>query len=251
MTLPPTRYFYGQDKLNYADLHRPTGDGAGTGAARGTVVLIHGGFWRWSPDYFDGPTPLARAFAAEGFAVWQLEYRTVGAGGGWPTTFVDVDAGIAHLAVVAEDEGIELGHVVTVGHSAGGHLAVWALGVENSPLVGAVSLAGVLDLRLAERENLGRGAVANFLGGSSARHPERIDSASPTEHPILGKGVRLVHGDADPTVPDSQSRSYLAAALAAGQDAALSGFPGDHFDVIDPTHDSWKLTLGAVVELTA
>jgi acetyl esterase/lipase len=246
VTSTPQRFSYGDDRLNYADLHRPA-----SGASRGTVILIHGGFWRWNAEYFSGPTPIALALAALDYTVWQIEYRSVGSRGGWPNTFVDIDAAIAHLAVVAEVEEFETGPVISMGHSAGGHLAVWALGIENSSLVGAISLAGVVNLRLAERENLGRGATAAFLGGSSERYPERYDGGSPAEHPVAGKPVRLIHGRDDLVVPLSQSTTYLERATAAGQDAALSAFDGDHFDVIDVDNASWTLTLAAVTELTS
>jgi acetyl esterase/lipase len=244
VSTPATRYSYDDDPLNYADLHRAHGD-----LSRGTVVLIHGGFWRWDPEYFDGPTPLAHALAREGFTVWQVEYRTVGRGGGWPTTFVDIDAAIARLPRVADEEGIELGPVITMGHSAGGHLALWALGIEGSPLAGAVSLAGVVDLRLAESENLGRGAVVGFLGGPSSKVPERFERTSPAEHPVVDKPVRLIQGEADLIVPVSQAESYRAAATAVGQDVTVSLFAGDHFDIIDPRHAAFDLLLAAAAEL--
>jgi acetyl esterase/lipase len=246
------RFTYGPDPLQFVDLHR-----AGGGEALGTVILIHGGYWRYDPTYFDGPTPMAQEFARLGFTTWQIEYRAMGARGGWPETLQDVASAIDLLATVpALSPGVGLGKVVTVGHSAGGHLAVWALGesVTGSlalPLAGAVSLAGVVDLRLAERDNLGRRAAANFLGGTSAEVPERFDAASPAEHPVPGLPVRLIHGTTDDVVPVSQSEAYLAAALRAGQPATLQTFDGDHFDIVDIHHPSWELTVAAVRALTA
>jgi acetyl esterase/lipase len=249
------RFSYGPDPLQYGDLHRADVH-PGVGAdPLGTVILIHGGYWRHDPTYFDGPTPMAREFARLGFTTWQIEYRAMGARGGWPSTLQDVAAAIDLLATVA-DAAPPLGKVVTVGHSAGGHLAVWALGESATgslavPLAGAVSLAGVLDLRLAERDNLGRRAAANFLGGTSDEVPERFDTSSPAEHPVPGLPVRLIHGTADDVVPVSQSEAYLAAALRAHQPAALETFDGDHFDIVDIHHPSWALTVAAVRALTA
>jgi len=242
------RFTYGPDPLNFADLHRPA-----TGAPLGTVVLIHGGFWRHDPTYFDGPTGMAREFARLGFACWQVEYRALGARGGWPETLQDVAAAIDLLARMPE---FSPGQVVTVGHSAGGHLALWALGESATgslavPIAGAVSLAGVLDLRLAERDNLGRRAVANFLGGTSDEVPERYDAASPAEHSVAHRAVRLIHATGDDVVPVSQSEAYLAAANRVGQDVRLETVDGDHMDVIEVAHPSWQLTLAAVRELTS
>lgn len=245
MPLRPTRYRYGDDALNFADLHRSRAD-----KTRGTVVLIHGGYWRWNREYFDGPTPMAHELVLLGYNVWQVEYRALGSGGGWPNTVNDIDAAIGRLVEVAAEEHIPLGPVLAMGHSAGGHLAVWALGLPDSPLVGAVSLAGVLDLRLAERDNLGGGAVRDFLGGSPARHPARYESADPARHPAAGKRVRMIHGTEDDVAPVSQSLSYLLAARAVGQDASLVELSGDHFDVIDPKHPSWASTVAAAFDLT-
>jgi acetyl esterase/lipase len=245
MPMPPTRYRYGDNPLNFADLHRAAGK-----QSRGTVVLIHGGYWRWNPDYFEGPTNMAYELAANGFNVWQVEYRALGSGGGWPTTLNDIDASIARLGELRHEADLHIGAMISVGHSAGGHLAVLALGLPESPLVGAVALAGVLELRLAERENLGGGAVRDFLGGSPVRHPARYESANPAQHPTASKPVRLIHGTADRVVPVSQSLSYQLAGRAVGQDVTLAEFDGDHFEIIDPSHPSWSLTLAAVVELT-
>jgi acetyl esterase/lipase len=237
------RFTYGDDPLHYVDLHRAVG------AVRGTVILIHGGFWRWNPDFFNGPTPAAELLATMGWNIWQIEYRSVGSGGGWPTTLEDVAAAIDRLADVP---GIELGRVITVGHSAGGHLAVWALG-HTGPvtLAGGISLAGALDLRLAEREGIGNDAAVNFLGGTSAEFPDRYDSASPSEHPVAHIPVRIVHGTEDSVVPMSQSSSYAAAAKKAGQSVQLQRVSGDHGVVIDPRTDAWASTLAAIIDLTS
>jgi acetyl esterase/lipase len=236
------RFTYGDDPLHYVVLHRAVG------TVRGTVVLIHGGFWRWSPDYFNGPTPAAQLLATMGWNIWQIEYRSVGSGGGWPTTLEDVAAAIDRLADVPD---IKLGRVITVGHSAGGHLAVWALG-HTGPitLAGGISLAGPLDLRLAEREGIGDDAAVNFLGGTSADFPDRYNSASPSEHPVAHIPVRIVHGTEDSVVPMSQSNSYAAAAKKAGQDVQLQQVAGDHGAVIDPQADAWTATLTAITDLT-
>lgn len=112
---------YGEDPSQFAELYRPRG------RSRGVVVVIHGGFWKWSYDYTLGQ-PLARALADEGWTAWNIEYRRVGNGGGTPQTFDDVSAAIDALAEV---EGLDVSTVVTLGHSAGGHLAVWAAGREE------------------------------------------------------------------------------------------------------------------------
>jgi acetyl esterase/lipase len=199
------------------------------------VVIIHGGFWRARFD-LDLGRPLAADLATHGFVACNIEYRRVGNGGGWPATADDVAAAIDHLAELDVDTSA----VVTVGHSAGGHLAVWAAGRAGArvPVTAAVAQAGVLDLVAAHREHLGSGATAAFLGGAPDDVPARYRAADPLIAAPLAAPVLCVHAVVDDTVPISQSEKYVAA--AAGN-AVLHAVPGDHFSVIEPTHSSWLL----------
>jgi acetyl esterase/lipase len=239
------RFEYGDGPMQYAVLHPASGE------PLGTVVLIHGGFWRGTPDLFDGPTPLAEALVARGWHVWQPEYRQLPSGGGWPQTVDDVAAGIERLGEVAADRDLALGPVITVGHSAGGHLAVWALSRPGAvlPLAGAVSLAGVLNLRLGDEEGIGGGAVPDFLGGHAAEHPDRYAAADPIARIDPALPVRIVHGDEDDVVPMNQSDTYVAAARSAGQDVALAVVEGDHMVVLDPAHPAFAALSTALEEI--
>ena len=227
---------YGDHPAQRAELTRPDGD------PRGVVVVIHGGFWRAQYDLSLG-RPLAASLAAEGWAAWNLEYRRVGDGGGFPTTFDDVAAGIDALADV---DGIDTSRVLTLGHSAGGHLAVWAAGRAGTsrwsdvgvPVTGAVSQAGVLDLAAAAAEALGGGAVRAFLGADA--DPEDVD---PARQVPLDVPVRCVHAAGDDLVPIDQSRRYVDAATRAGAAAELIEVDGDHFTIIDPATAAWTRTL--------
>lgn len=197
------------------------------------VVLVHGGFWR-EPYRRDTLAPLAAAIAAGGYATWNVEYRRVGAsGGGYPETTDDVLA--AFDALSGLPASLDLDRVTVVGHSAGGHLALWLAAQRR--LAGVVSLAGVADLVAAGEQHLGDDAVKDFLrGGAATDHPE-VDPAKlvPTGVPSL-----LVHGDDDANVPLDQSERYEAAATAAGDDCRLLRIDGaDHFVVIDPSSAAW------------
>lgn len=225
---------YGSDPSQYADLYRPDGD------PRGVVVVVHGGFWRSQYDATLG-APLAEALADQGWAAWNLEYRRVGNGGGVPTTLDDVAAGIDALA----DTGLDLTTVLGLGHSAGGHLAVWAAGRESPrvPLTGVVSQAGVLDLSTAFADGLGGGAVRAFVGG------EPDAAVDPLQQVPLAVPVRCVHGRSDGNVPLSQSQAYVTAATEAGADATLTEVDGDHFVLIDPTSPVWQTQLDLLADL--
>lgn len=236
------RTTYGADPSQYGELYLPDGE------PRGVVVVIHGGFWKSAYDLSLG-APLATSLAAAGWAAWNLEYRRVGNGGGAPATFDDVAAGIDVLA----DLGLPLATVVTLGHSAGGHLAAWAAsrtrderwagGVEVTHVV---SQAGVVDLVAADAEGLGGGAAAALLGHA----PTAADAAyDPAQQLPLEVPLWCVHGRDDDIVPISQSEQYVAAATAAGARAELVAVEGDHFTVIDATSDAWTRTLAILDDL--
>jgi len=248
----PTRHRYGDDPAQVADLYLPDGP-----AAAGVIVIIHGGFWRAQYDLTLG-APLAADLARRGWAGWNLEYRRVGNGGGWPATLDDVAAGIDHLATL--DVGLDLSSVVTIGHSAGGQLAAWAAARPGRPadapgaspgvaVTAVIAQAGVLDLRAGVDAGLGNGAIGDFLGGSPDEVPDRYDAASPIERVPLGVPVRCVHGRGDDIVPVDQSERYVAAATAAGDDAVLVEVDGDHFAVIDVTSQAWATTVELVGQL--
>jgi acetyl esterase/lipase len=205
----------------------------GPGDAALLVAVVHGGFWRSRVDA-SSIAPLAAALAAAGHRVWNLEYPRVGeAGGGWPGT---ADAVAAALdALVAEAAGRA---VAVVGHSAGGHLALWAS--RGRPLAAVVALAPVCDLAAAHREGLGEGAVEELIGAPPEAAPTAYREASPGERLPLGVPALLVHGDADPRVPIAQSRAYAAAARAAGDACDLVELPGvDHMALIEPDGPAW------------
>ncbi len=240
---PPTRkgppvetITYGDDASQFAELTRAAG------TSRGVVVVIHGGFWRSRYDLSLG-RPLAASLAENGWDAYNLEYRRVGNGGGWPRTFEDVSAGIDALATV---DGIDTSNVITLGHSAGGHLAVLAAGRTGAavPVSAAISQAGVLDLSAAADENLGAGAVKALMGGGA------LNPADPSAQIPLAVPVRCIHGTDDDNVPISQSIGYVERARMAGADAELTRVEdGDHFVVIDPASRAWVQTLGILEAL--
>jgi acetyl esterase/lipase len=242
--LPPARQIaVGDHPDQVGNLHLPVGDGPWQ-----TIVLIHGGDWKWGWDR-TLMTPLAHDLARRGYAVWNIEYRRVGQeGGGWPGTLEDAAAAIDHLDEVG---AVDTGRVVTVGHSAGGHLAVWLAARHRLPAGApgatprvrpgaAVSQAGLVDLVRGDADDLGGGACAALLGGSAEEVPDRYAVASPAALLPLGLPVLLVHGGHDVDVPVSQSRAYEAAARAAGDEVELVELPdADHFDVVEVDHPSW------------
>lgn len=215
------------------------------------VVVVHGGFWRAAYDR--GHTgPLAADLAARGCLVAQLEYRRTGQpAGGWPATFTDVTAGLRALAQVPEFAGAyAAGRApVLLGHSAGGHLALWVAGLpasERPPVGTVVALAPVADLYEAFARDLDDGAVVALLQGTPAQVPERYAYAQPARCPAVP--VTVVHGDRDVQVPVAVSRRWVDAAQAAGCSVDFQELPGvEHFALIDPMSTAWRTVTGAVL----
>ena len=230
-------------------IRRPTNS---TGTERSPLVLfLHGGFWRHEWDRAH-TGPLAAALATLGYTVATVEYRrTGGPGGGWPGTFEDVSAAVRTVPVLlASGVGVSPARIVVAGHSAGGHLALWAaagLAREGRALSGVVALAPVADMRSAYELDLDRGAVAALLGGGPEVAPDRYALADPMSLVPLGALLLLVHGARDLQVPLDLSQRFVAAARAAGDEVSLTVLPDvDHFDVIDPESPAWPAVVQAL-----
>ncbi|TQS44628.1 alpha/beta hydrolase family protein [Cryptosporangium phraense] len=254
---------YGDDPDQVADFY-PADDPSAL------VVFLHGGYWRAAYDR-EHARPLAVALAEAGFAVLLAEYRRVGRpGGGYPGTLLDV----ATLIDVLPDAVAPGLPVLVAGHSAGGHLALWAAARPSLPpgapgalpapgsagaaggppgsaraargLAGVLALAPVADLAMASTLGLSNGATEEFLGGTPAAVPDRYAIADPAALPPPGVPVTILHGDADDTVPLDVARSYAADGRASLQ--VLAG--SEHFGVITPSSSDWPHVVAALRALT-
>jgi len=244
--MQPASYRYGPDPAQHGELWLPADP------VPGTIVIIHGGFWRARYDLSLG-RPLADDLARRGYAVWNLEYRRAGAGGGWPATFEDVAAGIDLLA----DLPVDTSTVVAIGHSAGGQLAAWAAGRDRLPhlapgagprvaVTAVVSQAGVLALADCARDGVGGTAALDLMGGGPGQLPERYRLADPIAAVPVEAAVLCVHSRADDEVPFACSERYVAAAEAAGGRASLRQAHGDHYTLIDPATPDWAMVVAAL-----
>ncbi len=238
----PRRIVYGDDPSQFADLYLP----ADTSIAPPVIVLIHGGFWR-AQYGLDLMVPLAEDLIARGYAVLNIEYRRVGIGGGYPETLLDVAAAIDLL--IAQSVALDLDDVVIIGHSAGGHLSLWAgsrgalpSGAPGAhPLVVprlAIGLGPVFDLAASDAAQVGAGAVTDFMGGSAVDLAEEYAIATPTAS--AGVPLAVVRGALDDIVP-----AQFAVPTPIGDVKVVDIADEDHFDLIDPTSNAWA----AVIEL--
>ena len=263
---PDRTYRYGLDPYQVVDLWRPAGSGP-----HPVVVMVHGGCWTTS---IADRTLMAWAAAdlrARGIAVWNIDYRGVDRPGGAPQgIFADVAAAADLLRVHASAERLDARNVVAIGHSAGGHLALWlaarpkvtGVGLPRQadplPIAHVVSLGGLPDLAQAARETQGCGPepVARLAAPRPApieRVSERIDRPDPYADksiPLLaplGVPQTLINGDADRIIPTRFAADYAAAMRAKGDEVTVAILPGQgHVELISPGTPAWARAVAAV-----
>jgi acetyl esterase/lipase len=261
MGMPPApadfRIPYGDDPHQFGQLRLPEGKGLYP-----VVIVIHGGCWMSQYDLHH-ISPLAAEITKMGFATWSLEYRRVGNdGGGWPGTFQDVADGSDHLRNLALEFPLDLNRIITIGHSAGGHLALWvaarhkipkqgSLYKKNPlPIQGVIALAGVGNLDLPNLQEICGGAILKLMGGTPAEVPERYAQGSPLELLPFGISQILIQGAKDPIVPVESVRDYCRAAKISGDkvDLVLLQEAG-HFEVVMPSTFAWPEVRKAIEAL--
>jgi acetyl esterase/lipase len=232
------RHGYGPHRHQFCVLDVPAG-----GGPHPVAVLVHGGFWRarYAMDLMDD---LCSDLVARGWATWNVEYRRLGEGGGYPQTLDDIAAAVDALRDVGA--ALDLERVAAIGHSAGGHLVLWAAGRRDArvPLAAVVGQAAVTDLREAQRLRLSDAVVDDFIGATPDQAPERYAAASPIERLPTGVPTLLVHGEADENVPVGLTLHYAQAARAAGDrvEVVLRSADG-HFEHIDPGSAAWAAVV--------
>lgn len=255
---PDATVGYGPDLLQRADLWLPAGPGP-----HRVVLMVHGGCWTSSIADRSIMSWVAADLRAAGVAVWNIDYRGVDRpGGGYPGTFRDAARAADLLRAQAPVHHLDLGRVVAVGHSAGGHLALWLAArhrlppysplrtSDPLPIAHAVSLGGLPDLEAtahAEDNGCGTEVVAQLTGGHFA------DTSIPRLLP-LGIGQDLVHGREDRIIPDHLATGYRDQAQAAGDRVALHVVPDTgHVELIAPESAAWaaakQLVLAALAAL--
>lgn len=248
---------YGSDPLQFGELHVPPGPGP-----HPVVINVHGGCWLAEYN-IDHSRALANALAKEGIAVWNLEYRRVGnVGGGWPGTFLDVAAGAEYVHELAKKHPLDLKRVITVGHSAGGHFALWLAARWNMlrdiefPPAAPVALRGVVALAPASEldELHAKGVCGNvidkLMDGGPAGNPGRYRGAMPSAMAPLGVEQFILIGEHDKAWRPI-GELYVERARLAGDLAIESIVIPDvgHFEVIDPGSSAWPVVLKSVKAL--
>jgi acetyl esterase/lipase len=232
------------------------------------VVFFHGGWWKSEYDLgYAGY--LCAALKKQGIACWSVEYRRLGEiGGGWPGTFQDAAAGFDFVATLAKTYPLDLSRVITMGHSAGGHLAYWIAGRHHiAPdselykarallLHGAIALAGAVDLRLTIDLSgyftfaHDKHEVFALMGGRPADFPGRYRAGNPGDLLPFQIPQILIQGDEDDQIPAELPGRYADLARRMGDETTVQIIPGaDHFDVVDPESAAYPTVLSAVRKL--
>ncbi len=210
--------------------------------------MLHGGYWQAIYNLTHAGH-LCVDLTAHGVATWNVEYRRLGdPGGGWPGTFDDVEAALAFLPRLAARYPLDLDRVALAGHSAGGHLALWAAARAELPVRGVVSLAGVVDLEATDGRGDDHGLIARLLGGDAAVHPDRWSDASPRA--LLPLGIRQVLVCGTDDVHLEPNLAYLDAARVAGDEVTFVSLEGaGHFELIDPQAPEWDTVRAELLSL--
>jgi acetyl esterase/lipase len=254
----PRTIAYGRGPLRYAELWRPAGRGPFP-----VVFMLHGGCWQSGVAKVDIMHAAAADLARRGIAVWNVEYRGVDvAGGGYPGTFRDVAAAADLLAARGPELGLDTRRIVAFGHSAGGHLALWAAARRRIPPSGALRsarpaiIAGVVgvgalpDLAVARTqaaEACGADTIDRLVGPTGPTHPNPFADTSPVDLLPIGVPTTLISGALDPIAPQRFAAAYAAKARARGDAVSLVIVPGaGHFELILPGSIAWECEVEAI-----
>lgn len=233
-----TRIYYGPKLDQYGDLRLPPGHGPFP-----VAIVVHGGSWQAvvNSDYM---APVADLLTKNGIATWNIEYSRLGSGGEWPHSFKSVGAAADALRMLATTYPLDLKRVIAVGHSSGGHYALWLGARTKIPatselftsaplkLLGVISLDGTPDIKAFGQLKRGETVIPTLLGGVSQPELEqRFSVASPAEMIPLGVPQFFVAEGSDrlPSMLD-----YVNKSREKGDDVSYSVLcPGHHFTTAD------------------
>ncbi|MGQ4328949.1 alpha/beta hydrolase [Streptomyces hayashii] len=272
---PDVTLTYGDHPDQVIDFYVPRVE-AGPGGSVPLVVVLHGGAWR-APYDRRHITPFADFLARRGFAVANVEYRRGGPdadtapapegtspiAGRWPDTFDDVATALDALPDLVREAlpQADARRTVLTGHSAGGHLALWAAARHVLPadapwraarpvsLRGVVALAPIADFAVAAKLDVCGGASRQLLGGED-RFEERRPYADPALLLPTGIATTLVQGRADLVVPEAVAEAYADAAAKAGEVVGVTLLEDvGHFPLIDPAADACAVVAEEIAQL--
>ena len=156
---PAARIAYGPAPAQVVEVFLPKGRGP-----HPVVVLIHGGCYLAEFEGLAQTSGIAADLARRGYAVWNVEYRKLGEpGAGYPGTFLDIADAVDRIRVEAARYHLDVARVVALGHSAGGHLALWAAARHKLPASSPLWRADPLRIHAV----ISLGGIGNLEGQGS------------------------------------------------------------------------------------
>jgi acetyl esterase/lipase len=258
---PTATLQYGDAASQGIDVFVPRGKGP-----HPVAILIHGGCWSQTTAGREQVRPIADALARQGIAVWSIGYRRANEpGGGYPGMYQDVGAAIDRVKSEAAKYQLDLARTVLVGHSAGGHLALWALARDKLPADSGlrsaepflpravVSLAGIPDLKsFGAMVPLicGRGIIENLVHLNT---PDPFAETSPASLPPSPARIVMVSGIVDRLVAPWVAHEYAQDMRGKRQrPIELVDIPdAGHFDLVTPGTPAWKEISKRIVQTLA
>lgn len=255
---PDHRIAYGEGGLQFSELWLPIVDGI-PASGHPTVLMIHGGCWQTDIAERDIMNWIAGDLRDRGIAVWNIEYRGVDReGGGWPGTYEDVIAATDSLIENAQHYNLDIDHLVVMGHSAGGHLALWLAARQaaffgqplttSQPLgiVAVISQGGLPDLEAGQRrEGHACGTEAPRLMAG-----DDLGETSPAQMVPSPAPQYLVNGVRDRIAPPEYARDYREK-LREYDYAPIEmiTIPGEgHVELISPGTAAWERQVELIEE---
>lgn len=253
---------YGDDPAQVVDLYLPVGPGP-----HPTVLMIHGGCWSqpWDRTLMN---QAADDLKRRGYAVWNIDYWTLSdtAPSARPMLFNDVARAADALRGHAAAYRLDLSRVVTIGHSAGGHLALWlaarrnlprghyARGTDPLPIAAAISLGGLQDLELAARppgSGCGTEVINRLVGRFVSAVPDPFADTSVPRMGALGIPQVLINGTEDRIIPTHYAEDYAGKMRALGdRDVRVRLVPGTgHVELIAPGSAAWTVAVEELARL--
>jgi len=252
---PYIRASYGFGPIQVGELRLPPGKGPFP-----VAIVIHGGCWQKGMATMRMTAPIADALTARGFATWNIEYRQLGDdGAGWPGTFEDWAMAADHLRWLAKTEPLDLKRVIAVGHSAGGHAAVWLAsrpqlsgklhGDDPVPIKAVVDIDGPADLMPfvpLQKQICGQPVIDQLMGGTPESAAAHFKDGNPAQRLPLHAAQLLVASD---VLPPAEADAYAARARAAGDRVEVLKLENaGHFDPIAPGTPAWAKVEAFIVE---
>lgn len=262
LSKPHSRHYYGEDKkVQFADLYLPSKKKQ----SYPVIALIHGGCWDVGYEGLAQMGAMADSLLNEGFAVWNIEYRCVNyPGGGYPGTYQDIQGALIKLAEVGSKNNLDMDNIIVMGHSAGGHLAIWSA---QSNLIdlsstlhsdkkvnvkSVIGLGSILDLNTAEEacpSLLNVGGVDLLIKKDEYKRANPSKDTSPIAMSLTNVPLVLIHGANDIIAPPKYALDFLSNIPLSENmpTTTLIIVPNaTHYDEVSPTSTVWPHILSEI-----